>query len=480
MRTEMSDDPDLECPICHDVYSEPKILPCAHLACKICLLTWLGKSQGDGGCPICRSPIRSPSSLPAQDDLAAALDSLPTNLAITALVESQEVLRSSHICGVCLNSVTATSFCMQCDVKLCQACADYHGKLPATKQHTLEHLSKLTAQRLANNYRVTCGDHPDKLAELFCHIHRRMICVRCASLSHGNCLGKKTVTEVVADKRRELGNRAKALRLTETSLNRKIQDNKRSFKIAREKIKDTFEDLQRLLEKRRREAEREVQAQEESTTTSLTTLQTLKTALASNASTVEKLVTTAPEAALLGMVADLTVRLDQLQAHAVKDTATLPLQVPDFIVDGEKLTLLKAEISALGQVSKTSQATKAPPCGKEEASEGKVSKAAATSKPKSFPPSTLRHRSKSLARLYTPKKAALAKVLKVGDRVKASSDFRPAVIGSRSGTVIAIPSKRGPEGRNTQGLVDVLWDDGQEGYCVMGYNNEYYLELLAD
>nr|KAG5712429.1 hypothetical protein BaRGS_011403 [Batillaria attramentaria] len=46
----------MECPVCHEEFSQPKILPCAHLLCRDCLVTWL-KSEGEAECPLCRCAI---------------------------------------------------------------------------------------------------------------------------------------------------------------------------------------------------------------------------------------------------------------------------------------------------------------------------------------------------------------------------------------------------------------------------------------
>ena len=129
-----------------------------------------------------------------------------------------------------------------------------------------------------------------------------------------------------------------------------IQKAKNKFKAVRKKIKDTFDDLQQLVEQRRREAEQEVQAQEDVTMTSLKAWETSRAALASNASTVEKLVSTAPPAALLGMAADLTSRLDQLQSHTATATAGQLARLPEFAVDSEALRELQAGILTLGEL----------------------------------------------------------------------------------------------------------------------------------
>ena len=45
-----------ECSVCNEPFTEPKLLPCGHLLCQHCVLSWLHK-QKDASCPLCRCPI---------------------------------------------------------------------------------------------------------------------------------------------------------------------------------------------------------------------------------------------------------------------------------------------------------------------------------------------------------------------------------------------------------------------------------------
>nr|KAG5708183.1 hypothetical protein BaRGS_021117 [Batillaria attramentaria] len=70
---------DLECPVCHEDFTEAKFLP----------------QTGQG-------------------DVISLVDKLPTDLATMALVESKRALADSHVCSVCENDIAATSFCPDC------------------------------------------------------------------------------------------------------------------------------------------------------------------------------------------------------------------------------------------------------------------------------------------------------------------------------------------------------------------------------
>ena len=206
-----------ECPVCHEDYTEPKILPCAHLACRQCVISWLGKGGGQGGCPLCRAPILPPTR-PGQGDLATLVDALPTDMATVALVESHKILTGPHVCTMCQTNVTAKSYCLRCDIKLCPACTSYHQKLPASKDHALEDLSKLTALKLATNRRSTCNSHPDRPTELYCSSHQDLLCMLCATTNHRSCPEVKVITDVAKEKRTELKQQAQRLRQKGTAL----------------------------------------------------------------------------------------------------------------------------------------------------------------------------------------------------------------------------------------------------------------------
>lgn len=42
------------CPICHDGYRKPTLLPCKHIFCEDCLAMWLDRERT---CPMCRSTV---------------------------------------------------------------------------------------------------------------------------------------------------------------------------------------------------------------------------------------------------------------------------------------------------------------------------------------------------------------------------------------------------------------------------------------
>ncbi|KAK7088456.1 hypothetical protein V1264_022377 [Littorina saxatilis] len=330
-----------ECPVCHDGYKEPKILPCTHLACKKCVVSWLQKAGVKGGCPLCRAPIL-PSTSRGQRDLNTLVNDLPTDLATMALVDSHKVLSGQHVCMICNNNAAAASFCLQCDVKICKACIIGHKNIPLTRKHVIEDLNKLSPQRLAEINRATCNVHDDRPAELYCFTHQELICMLCDSTNHRSCAEVKAIPDVATEKRRELEQQAQRLRDRATALATEIKEVTDSFKIMRKKANDTFDDLEQCLKKRRQEVNELIQAEQGAAMTSLAELEKWRAALALNAASVGNVVQLASGGSLLGMMKGLTSRLDDLESQT---GTTRKMKVKDLTL---KLDKLRADIASLG------------------------------------------------------------------------------------------------------------------------------------
>ncbi|KAK7087694.1 hypothetical protein V1264_021711 [Littorina saxatilis] len=447
-----------ECPVCHDGYQEPKIRPCTHLVCKQCVVSWLHKAGVKGGCPLCRAPILPPTSQLGQCDLNTLVNDLPTDLATMALVDSHNTLSGQHACMICEDNTAATSFCLQCDIKICKDCVKTHKKIPGTRKHVIEDLNKLSPQRLAEINRATCNVHDDEPAKVYCSTHQELKCMLCATTNHRSCVEVKAITDVATEKRRELEQQAQRLRAMETALAAQIKEVKDMFPSMRRKAKDTFDDLEQWVDKRRQEVNTLIQAEEDATMTSLAELEKWRAALALNTASVGKLVQSASGGALLGMVNSLTSRLNDLKSQT---GTTRKVELTDLTFNLQKLDQLKSDIAYLGQITK--------PTSTPTTLQQPTQPAPATSKATT---ATARRTADK------PRGAELAKVLRVGDRVKPGPDWEAPREGW-TGTVTAFPSRlAATRGVDPAGCVDVKWDGVGEGCHCMGYNRQYVLDLL--
>ncbi|XP_025113698.1 tripartite motif-containing protein 45-like isoform X2 [Pomacea canaliculata] len=170
-----------ECALCTEEFATPKILPCGHLLCRQCIISWMD-SKPDAGCPLCRCPIVEQSD----GSSSATVDALPTDFVMEALVESARVLSKDHLCCVC-EDVRADFICLQCQDMMCPACTKAHKKFSGTRSHDVESVSTVTPERLAASRPALCADHGDKHAEYYCFKHRLAVCSACKANKHNVC-----------------------------------------------------------------------------------------------------------------------------------------------------------------------------------------------------------------------------------------------------------------------------------------------------
>ena len=175
---------NMECTLCHEHFTLPKLLPCGHLLCRSCLVSWL-KSQPEANCPLCQCAIVDPKARKGRN-LEDIADGFRTDLAMAALVEADRLLSEQHVCCVCVN-LAAVSMCLNCGDMLCSSCANVHKKLSATKHHKMENLASLTVEKLTANRPATCAVHDDEVSKVYCPNHGVSICLLCATTDHRQC-----------------------------------------------------------------------------------------------------------------------------------------------------------------------------------------------------------------------------------------------------------------------------------------------------
>ncbi|XP_070204845.1 uncharacterized protein [Littorina saxatilis] len=347
-----------ECPVCHKDFTNPKLLPCNHLACRDCVLSLLQKEGRQGGCPVCIAPILS-STLQGQGQLATMVDSLFTDCVTAALMESHKVIKGPHICAMCQSQVAATSYCFACSIKLCKPCTRYHQKLPVSKDHSMEQISKLTAERLTANRKATCDNHSDRPAELYCPAHQELICMMCCHTDHSSCPEVKAIRDAAIEKRTELTQQSQRLKEKGEEFAKQIKAAQDRFEDMHRKANDAFDDIQESVEKRRQEVHDLIQKDE--TMMALSAVETISVAMTSQSGNIDHLVTSAPDDAFLQTLTQLKSRLDGLEYES--GTTAEVKYVGDIDLGSKQLTGLKSKLAKLGTIRKkkrqTSTSTKA-------------------------------------------------------------------------------------------------------------------------
>ena len=167
----------IKCPICLEIYADPRMLPCQHSFCLCCLERLAESDSRWGRCPQCRQLFRIPFN---------GVGSFDVNRTIAQLIETfpkqqigqRPALRAK--CASCRKEETITT-CEHCKEALCKPCR-------------MEHFSEVKAE-LGKNLTKIVADSDKLLVKEVESISRHEINVlKCKEI---RSMIQKKVTEVV-------------------------------------------------------------------------------------------------------------------------------------------------------------------------------------------------------------------------------------------------------------------------------------------
>ncbi len=138
-------DEQLNCSICLDTYSDPKILQCFHVYCQKCLVKLVIRDQQGQlslSCPICRQITPVPASgtaglqsafhinrlLEIVEEHKKAKDTAPKEESVESKVESPSLYKKSILCCSEHDGKEVELFCETCEELICFKCAIKGGK----------------------------------------------------------------------------------------------------------------------------------------------------------------------------------------------------------------------------------------------------------------------------------------------------------------------------------------------------------------
>ena len=177
---------EITCAICHEHYTEPKVLPCCHYYCKQCIRHLALRTGMDKPfpCPECRKDTTLPE---------ASVDNLPTAFFVNRMKEVHSKLELAHgkveaKCEMCLED-KAEAFCRQCTKFICAECVKSHQRMkrafPGHKITTLEELKDRGAEEILiqEPSLEACKVH-DQQKSIFCYDCDILICRDCTFKDH--------------------------------------------------------------------------------------------------------------------------------------------------------------------------------------------------------------------------------------------------------------------------------------------------------
>lgn len=217
----------LQCPMCHERYKWPKLLPCLHSFCRACLTHDLEKTTGKNlqpqvngasdenvsstknsklyNCSVCKADIHIsiPSGNNNTDQWA---DLFPDNTFIQNLIEKIEMFTVKKNCESCTRDdeeeqAKAEVWCQTCKVAFCDACIKAHNIIKACREHQVMPLNSMRQDPLQsikeNKKEIQCPYHREKIIEYYCVDCHVTICSSCVAMQHRRCEIVETIKETV-------------------------------------------------------------------------------------------------------------------------------------------------------------------------------------------------------------------------------------------------------------------------------------------
>ena len=177
---------EVSCPVCTNIYTDPKHLPCLHTFCLQCLKQWHRTSHGRDTirCPKCQAVSRVPES--------GDLKHLPTSFYLNGLIDVLAIkeCKSSQVrCGNCDKKSSESSYCFQCCVFWCEKCVIAHNIIRSNKDHRVLALQDFQDKDYEDVMKrpAFCPkeDHNREELKFFCTNCETPVCQTCVLLQHG-------------------------------------------------------------------------------------------------------------------------------------------------------------------------------------------------------------------------------------------------------------------------------------------------------
>ena len=191
---------NLTCPICYQLFNNPKYLPCHHSYCEQCLEKM--QVQSKIICPECRKEATIP---------AGGVKDLPNNFFINRMVDELVLKRKVQgeeevKCDECDEDEPVVAYCPECNMFFCQICNELHKRSKRFRGHGIVPLTELRsnkdAQLPAKVKIPPCKDHNYELNH-YCETCDKLVCLYCTVKEH-NGHNHDTVNNMATKHRNEL------------------------------------------------------------------------------------------------------------------------------------------------------------------------------------------------------------------------------------------------------------------------------------
>ena len=191
---------NLSCPVCYQLFKNPKYLPCHHSYCEQCLEKM--QVQSKIICPECRKEAIVPPGGVKDLDNNFFINRLVDEFILKRKVEGEEEVK----CDECHGEDPVVAFCPDCMLFLCHICNEHHKRSIKSRGHGIVPLTELRSKKdvtIQPKAKVlVCSEHEYELKH-YCESCDELVCLYCTMKKH-NGHNHDTVKNMAGKHRQEL------------------------------------------------------------------------------------------------------------------------------------------------------------------------------------------------------------------------------------------------------------------------------------
>ena len=182
----------LTCPVCFDLYTNPKTLPCLHSFCEACIERFPQDKEGETyylSCPTCRHRTELPGGGAGAFPVAFTLNNLKEVHSLLKKVSDPQQVT----CDNC-TTANATGYCKDCSKFFCQKCMDIHNGWAPFASHQVTSLDEVAASVSSTSQLLAPGKQEaplicpipshDEPLKIYCETCDSVICRDCTVRTH--------------------------------------------------------------------------------------------------------------------------------------------------------------------------------------------------------------------------------------------------------------------------------------------------------
>ena len=191
---------NLSCPVCYQLFKNPKYLPCHHSYCEQCLEKM--QVQSKIICPECRNEAIVPPGGVKDLDNNFFINRLVDEFILKRKVEGEAEVK----CDECSGEDPVVAFCPDCTLFLCHVCNEHHKRSIKSRGHGIVPLTELRSKKdvaiQPKPKAMICREHDIELL-FYCETCDQLVCMYCTVKDH---MGHNhdTVKKMVSKHRQEL------------------------------------------------------------------------------------------------------------------------------------------------------------------------------------------------------------------------------------------------------------------------------------